>query len=365
MLELSGFDIAKELAIALPIINVEQMEAPVKISKQPLSQFVGLKDSLTLITLKNGCEFSPSGSHEKGSVPIFKRGGKLNVTTERYMHMIKLFKPDFFTTFADGDTYEDCPKKRIIKACERSEEMFNECITRRKASKTLQSCFMIASVEGGFNEWERNKMTEQLKNNAEDIDGYFIDGLHRNGPEATTLNVTSLKHIIDYTLSRLPADKLKLMLGAYLPHVTLELILMGIDLFDSSYVNLVTNCNRALTFNFDLNCGTRKAPELNLMDSSFKEDFAPFVENCQCYACRKHTRAYTNHLLLTHELLGPALLSIHNIHHYMKFFETIRESIKTNRTQELLKLVSDQYENISKALTYEVEVNPIKNKENA
>lgn len=325
-----------------------------KLLKQPLSSFVGLKDCLTFITLKNSSDFSPSGSHEKGSIPIFKRGGRTNISVKRYMDMIELFQPDFFTSIADGDTYEDCAKKRITKACERSEEMFNECLQRRQESKFLKSSFMIASVEGGFNEWERSKITEQLSKNAEDIDGYFIDGLHRNGSEAAAVNVLSLKHIVDYTVSRLPVEKVKLMLGAYLPHVTLQLIIQGIDVFDSSYVNIVTNCNRAITFNFDLADGSKKLPELDLMDTSFKDDFAPLANNCQCYACRKHTRAYVNHLLLTHELLGPALLSIHNIHHYMKFFESIRESIKNDQLQELLKLVSDQYQNVPNALSYEV-----------
>lgn len=75
----------------------------------------------------------------------------------------------------------------------------------------------------------------------------------------------------------------------------------------------------------------------------YKEDFTPFLENCECLACKKHTRAYTNHLLVTRELLGPMLLTIHNLHHYKRFFESIRRNIKDDKLPELLSLVTDQY----------------------
>lgn len=196
-------------------------------------------------------------------------------------------------------------------------------------------------------------MAEHLKQHDDAIGGYFIDGLHRNGHEATSLEVEDLKEIVSYTSALLPADKLKVMLGAYLPHVTLELIMLGVDIFDSSLVNLVTNANRAFVFNFNLSDSVKRFPEIDLMDSKFKDDFAPFVEGCQCLACRKHTRAYTNHLLKTHELLGPMLLTIHNFHHYQRFFEAIREAIKGKQLPKLLELVADQYRESKDILTYE------------
>lgn len=253
-----------------------------------------------------------------------------------------------------------------MKSCERSEEMFEDCIRFQKSSAGLKNSFMLASVVGGFNEWERKRMVEQLKSHEDSIGGYFIDGLHRNGDEAAGLEVSSLVGIVDFTIKILPQDKVKMMLGAYLPQVTLELIKLGVDVFDTSFVNLVTSLNRAITFNFSLGEPGKRIPEIDLMKPNFKDDFAPFVDGCECVACRNHTRAYTNHLLNTNELLGPMLLTIHNLHHYQKFFEAIRESIKADKLPELAQLVAEQYRDAGDALNYELKVvaKPKDNKEN-
>lgn len=42
------------------------------------------------------------------------------------------------------------------------------------------------------------------------------------------------------------------MLGAYSPTLIIQLIELGVDVFDSTYVYLTTSKNRALTFNFDV-----------------------------------------------------------------------------------------------------------------
>lgn len=355
VLELSGIDIGSQ-GVSLPILNVEQMETAVGAFKKSLSHFVGLPEALTCITLKNSSEYCPSGSHTKGSVPIFKRSGKINITTDRYMNLIETFQPDFFSCLSDGDTFLDSSNKRVSKACERSSDLFRDCLERKKSS-SMKGMFFMASVEGGFNEFERKKSIEFLKEHEPDIDGYFVDGFHRNAHEATSLTSSDIRGIVEQIVSLLPVDKMKMMLGAYSPSVLLELIRLGIDVFDTSFADIVTNVRRALVFNFDVDRDrpTEISPEIDLMDSKFKEDFAPLVEGCECYACRKHTRAYVNHLLLTRELLGPALLSLHNTYHLLKFFEKIREAIKNEKLVTLTTLIGDQYNAIGGKLIYKTE----------
>lgn len=365
VLELSGFDVTKDFGICLPLYNVDQMDKPVALLKKSLADFVGLKECLTLCCLKSPVEFCPSGSHEKGSVPLFKKSGRTKISPERYMNVMETFQPDFYTTLADGDTFMNCPKKRVIKSCERSEEFFSYCVGRHATSTTLKSSSaMIASVEGAYNEFERKRLITQMKDHEGDINGYFIDGLHRNGAEATTVDPLAVTDIVKQTLAMLPTEKLKFMLGAYLPHHLLDLVSCGVDVFDTSLVNLATNCNRALVFNFDIANPVRASPpEIDLKDAKFKEDFSPFLDGCQCKACRSHTRAYTNHLLLTRELLGPTLLSIHNLYHYKTFFEAIRDAIKADKLPQLIELVSAQYKDSK--LVYQIEEPTEKtNKEN-
>lgn len=350
----------KQVAISMPMVEVEQMEKPMTLFKQPLAHFIGLKECLTFVTLKNSSDFTQTSSHEKGSVPIFKKSGRINITAERYMSMIELFKPEGYTSLADGDTFESCSKKRVAKAVERSEEFLEKALAIRNASSVLKKSFMIATIEGGFNEFERKKAVEHLNQHSNEIDGYFIDGFHRNGHEATSLTLSVLSPIVESTLKMLPEDKVKLMMGAYKPHLILELAGLGIDVFDSSYVTVVTACNRAITFNYDLDKPINDPPEINLADEIFKDDFAPLVNDCQCYTCKNHSRAYINHLLNTSELLGPALLSIHNIYFYHQFFEAIRKSIRDGTLQQLTQHISTQYDGLKECLNYEVLPNIVK-----
>lgn len=350
VLELSGFDLSN-FAICLPIQNVEQMEKPVSAFKKGISKFVGLEECLTFISVRDSSEFA-SGNNDRGSVPIFKKAGKVNITAERYMNMMETFKPDFFCTLADGDTWKDAPKKRVIKSVERSKEFLEICIQRLKKDDTKISQNMVITLTGGYSEWERNSMLEEIKSLQDISGGYLIDGLHRNGHDATKIDFQSLKDIVTHSLQAVPTEKLKIMMGAYNPITVLELISLGIDIFDSSFINLVTNTNRALIFNFDLSNPIKRCPEIDLMDIVYKEDFRPFVEGCECLACRQNTRAYCNHLLNTHELLGPMLLTIHNLFHYRQFFESVRVAIKDDRLPEMKKLIADQYES-NELLNYE------------
>lgn len=264
VLELANFDLASDFGVLLPVSSIEQMEKPLKLFQKGISEFIGLKDCFTMITLKNPSENSITGHHEKGSISIMRRSGRLNIKPERYMSIIEVSKADAYTSIADSDVYAGCPKKRVLKSIDRSESMFDDCMNIMKEDPI--STPLIASVQGGFNELERKKSIEFLKKFEDTIFGYFLDGLHRNGHEATTIDQSALKEIVKSTVSILPENKLKLMLGCYLPHVILELIGMGIDVFDSSFVNIVTNHNRAIVFNFDLTNPVKTIPEINLMD---------------------------------------------------------------------------------------------------
>jgi queuine tRNA-ribosyltransferase subunit QTRTD1 len=344
----------RDFAIALPVSNVEQMEKPLQAFKKGISEFVGLKESLTFLTIRNTTELTPTGHHERGSLPIWRKAGKINLTAQRHMNIVAAGNPDFYMPLADGDTWKDCSKKRVTKACERTQEFFEACLNLHKSLDGTVTSRMIAAVEGGYNEFERKKSVEMLATEGagEHIAGYLLDGFHRNGYEATQVDVTAVKEIVKFTTALLPEDKMRLMFGSYLPHVTLQLIALGIDIFDTSLVHLVTSLNRALVFNFDLSNPVKRTPEIDLTDASYKEDFTAFLDTCDCLACRQHTKAYTNHLLLTGELLGPMLLTIHNLHHYKRFFEAIRECIKNDKLQELIDLVSDQYKQ-AESLKYE------------
>jgi queuine tRNA-ribosyltransferase len=83
---------------------------------------------------------------------------------------------------------------------------------------------------------------------------------------------------------------------------------------------------------------------MRLRNEKYKLDFTPIDEKCQCYCCRNFTRAYNRHLFLVNEMLGPILLSIHNIAFFQDFMREIRLAICENRLNSLIEQVKSVWE---------------------
>ena len=76
---------------------------------------------------------------------------------------------------------------------------------------------------------------------------------------------------------------------------------------------------------------------INALSPSLAQDGGALVPGCGCYACMTHSRAYTRHLLNTTEMLGPALLQVHNVHHYAGFFTAMRKAIAGGQWDEYVQ----------------------------
>ena len=170
------------------------------------------------------------------------------------------------------------------------------------------------------------------KRAAEDLikigfDGYAIGGVSVGEPEELIHEISS------YAATLLPDDKPKYLMGLGTPLGILEAISNGIDMFDCVVPTRNGRNGQAFTWN----------GELQLRNASYKEDFRPIDENCACYACKNHTRAYIRHLFNTQEILGLRLVSLHNIHFYVKLIELSRESIASGRFAEFIDRFNSKY----------------------
>jgi queuine tRNA-ribosyltransferase len=125
---------------------------------------------------------------------------------------------------------------------------------------------------------------------------------------------------LDVTAPRLPADRPRYLMGVGRPEDLLEAIARGVDLFDC--VLPTRNGRNALAF-------TDEGP-LRLRNLRHAQDRAPLDESCPCVACR-HSRGYLRHLFQTDEMLGPILLSIHNLTYYQRLLAAAREAIAAGR----------------------------------
>lgn len=73
---------------------------------------------------------------------------------------------------------------------------------------------------------------------------------------------------------------------------------------------------------------------LNLRNKKFFDDFTELDSDCDCYCCRNFTKAYLRHLVMSDEILGARLLSLHNIRFLLRLMEKMREAIKADAFPE-------------------------------
>jgi queuine tRNA-ribosyltransferase len=117
--------------------------------------------------------------------------------------------------------------------------------------------------------------------------------------------------------SALPGDRPRYLMGVGFPEDLIEGVARGVDLFDC--VAPTRMGRNAAAFSSD--------GRLNMKNAVHRMDDRPIDEGCGCYACRTFSRAYIRHLVQADEMLGPRLLSLHNVHFLIAMMRRARAAI--------------------------------------
>ncbi|XP_075230202.1 queuine tRNA-ribosyltransferase accessory subunit 2 isoform X2 [Lycorma delicatula] len=353
---------SKVEALQIPLSNSARCYNGLKGFNGSIAEFIGHKEYVSYCTVQDPVINTPHGYNHKSSISIWTVNGRTALTPDRFMDMVEVFKPDIYEVMSDSDTDASSSAKRVRKSVDNSSDFLKCCLNRHKDSKVLQNSAVLGVVEGGYNMKVRELSVNNLNLHADILSGFVISGLHYNGPDVKSISLESIVPIISQTLELLPDYKMKVIHGCWRPDVVIGLVNLGIDLFDSSLVDVVTDRYNALTFHWravprpvkpftgilsSINHEEDSLEKNAKMDSDYKmeiclkdkiyfDDFSPILEGCTCAACRNHTRAYIHHLYNTRELLGPVLLMIHNLHHYLEFFKFIRSSIRRGLSVDIM-----------------------------
>lgn len=335
--------ISKEPQILqIPLVSIHNYYDAIQEYDGRISEFVGSKDAISYITLNDPSNLTRQGHHVKEMVPIFTKNGKVLYDSQKYMAMINNLKPDMYTLLSDGDTNIASSQKRITKSVENTAAFNKQCISYQKKSSNLQDSFVIAPVVGGYCLKSREKFIELILQNDSFVHGYLIDGLHNNGPEVEFIPFNEVELVVKKVIDNLPESKLRVISGCWSPVNIIKLVKCGIDVFDTSYCRILTERSAALTFSINEN-DLSEAYEINLRHNQYAEDFKPLLLGCQCITCNGYSRGYIHHLLTVQELLGSVLIMIHNVHHILRFFSKIRQSIRDECLVDLENNILDQY----------------------
>jgi queuine tRNA-ribosyltransferase len=179
---------------------------------------------------------------------------------------------------------------------------------------------LFGIVQGGTDLELRAECAEALVRL--DFPGYALGGFSVG--EAPTQMAAALPP----TAALLPAHKPRYLMGVGRPQDLLVAVAAGIDLFDC--VLPTRNGRNASAFTAE---GT-----LRLRNACHRRDPAPLESGCPCYTCRRFSRAYLHHLFLAKEMLGPTLLSLHNVAFYCRLMADVRQAIRERRLADLVSV---------------------------
>ncbi len=185
---------------------------------------------------------------------------------------------------------------------------------RSKAAFTPREGFaLFGIVQGGVFSSLRGESARGLT--AIGFDGYAIGGLAVGEGQETMFEV------VEHTAPLLPADRPRYLMGVGTPDDLIGAVARGIDMFDCVIPTRAGRTARAYT----------SEGVCNLRNARFAEDARPLDPACDCPGCTRHSRAYLHHLFRCSEMLGPMLLTWHNLHYYQALMRGLRTAIIEGR----------------------------------
>jgi queuine tRNA-ribosyltransferase len=251
-------------------------------------------------------------------------GSKHFLTPEKVIGIQKALGSDIVMPLDDCIEYP-----ATYEMANRSLERTSAWAKRSKDEFTKLDCFgnqaLFGIVQGSTYKDLRKKSIDDLI--AMDFPGYAIGGLSVGEPDDLRYNVLS------FTAENLPVDKPRYAMGIGMPEDILEAVGSGVDMFDCVIPTRYGRNGTAFT------CEGR----MIVRNSDFKADLSPLDSECSCYTCKNFSRAYLRHLFNSKEMLGLRLVSLHNIHFFIKLMHDISRAIKENRFFEFKNSFLSKY----------------------
>lgn len=212
---------------------------------------------------------------------------------------------------------DECPPHDVDDEAMRAavQRTTNWAVRCRDAQKRDDQA-LFGILQGGTSRSHRERSAAGLV--PLDFLGYAIGGLSvGEQPEA-------MYDTLDFTVPLLPQDRPRYLMGVGTPIDLIEAVARGVDLFDC--VLPTRNGRNAMAF-------TSQGP-IRLRNLQHRSDGQPIDAECDCPVCRQFSRAYLRHLFVAGEMLGPILVSWHNIAFYQRLMRDLRSAVCQNRMAE-------------------------------
>lgn len=238
-------------------------------------------------------------------------GAKIYLNAETVTRIQNRLGADIIMCF-DECSHFPCEDAQLNKAVERTIRWAQEC----KEAHSNQSQMLFGIVQGGINPDLRSHCADELVKLG--FDGYAIGGLSVGEGHADMIQTVA------HTTQFLPKDKPRYLMGVGTPGDIISAVKAGVDMFDC--VLPTRNGRNAFAF-------TENGP-LRLRNNSHINDIRSIEAGCDCYCCENFSRGALRHFFNVGEMLGPILVSLHNLRFYQRLMGKIRELIEKNEFSE-------------------------------
>lgn len=246
-------------------------------------------------------------------------GSKRFISPEESMRIQEALGSDIAMAFDVCSPYP-CDHRTAEEAMHRTHRWAARC----KKYHTREDQAVFGIIQGAFYDDLRIESAKTLVDM--DFPGYGIGGLSVGEPKPIMYDM--LEKIEPF----MPKYKPRYLMGVGTPDCLIEGVIRGVDMFDCVLATRIARNGTVFT----------KKGRLVIRNQTSAEEFFPIEEDCDCYACQNHTRAYIRHLLKAGEITGARLCSIHNLRFLLRMMEEIREAIRNDR---LLDYRREFYEN--------------------
>jgi queuine tRNA-ribosyltransferase len=145
-----------------------------------------------------------------------------------------------------------------------------------------------------------------------DFDGYAIGGL------SVGEGHDNMVRAVAHTAGLLPEGRPRYLMGVGTPADIVAAVRAGVDMFDC----VLPTRNGRNAFAFTVNGPVRLRNNIHATSSE------PVESGCDCYCCRNFSRGALRHFFKVGEMLGPIMVSLHNLSFYQRLMAGIRQAIK-------------------------------------
>ncbi|MDB5361824.1 MAG: tRNA guanosine(34) transglycosylase Tgt [Rhodospirillales bacterium] len=233
-------------------------------------------------------------------------GSKHELTPERSIDIQRMLDADI-TMVLDECTPHPATREQTAKSM---------ALSMRWAQRSKQAFVdrpgygLFGIVQGGIYIELRHQSVAALTDIG--FDGYAVGGL------AVGEGQEIMFQVLDGTVPALPTDRPRYLMGVGTPADLVGSVQRGIDMFDCV---MPTRSGRTAQ-------GFTRRGKVNLRNARHQDDPRPLDADCRCPACRDYSRAYLHHLFRSEEMLGPILLTWHNLTYYQDLMAGLRQAIE-------------------------------------